>query len=177
MNDYFEFYNLPEAFHLDEATLKQMYYAQSREYHPDFHATALPNVSRKSCIRPPSTPTPTAPSPTPTSAWPTFCASTACWKKANKTIPPDFLMDMMELNEQLMELETEPDPAAVAKVENEVQAIADTLDAGIEPVLAGYEGLPRDHRARRTATNAHLLSKKAVFVAHSAQVANFAARS
>ena len=57
-------------------------------------------------------------------------------------------MDVMDLNEQLMELELDPNPAAVGPVAAEAQALADTLDAGIAPVLAGYEQLPADQSVR-----------------------------
>ncbi|UOQ76423.1 DnaJ domain-containing protein [Hymenobacter sp. 5516J-16] len=70
--NYFEFYELPETFQPDEAALKRRYYALSREYHPDFHATESPSANRKFCNWPRSTPTPTAPSPILTSEWPTF---------------------------------------------------------------------------------------------------------
>ncbi len=35
--NFFEFYNIPIAFKLDEAALKKTFYANSKKYHPDFH--------------------------------------------------------------------------------------------------------------------------------------------
>ena len=144
--NYFEFYGLPETFQLDAATLKRQYYALSREYHPDFHATE--GAERQQEILNLATLN--------TNAYRTLSDPDlrmayilglhGLLEEGKQEIPSDFLMEVMELNEQLMELEFEPDPEVAQRVENEVNALSDTLDAGIEPVLAGYEGLPVDVR-------------------------------
>ena len=36
--NYFEFYGLPESFSIDETALKKQFYALSKQYHPDFYA-------------------------------------------------------------------------------------------------------------------------------------------
>ena len=92
-------------------------------------------------------------------------------------LPPDFLMDMMDLNEQLMELDDAPDPATTARVAAEAQALADTLDAGIQPVLAGYAQLPPDHRPAALGQIRTYYLKKRYLLRIQAQVATFAARS
>ena len=145
--DYFAFYGLPESFQPDEAALKRLYYAKSRETHPDFHATSAPDnqaeMLRQATLN--------------TDAYRTLADADQRMayllrhhgllvEGQSEQLPPDFLMDVMDLNEQLMELEMDPSPAAVGPVAAEAQALADTLDAGIKPVLAGYEQLPADHR-------------------------------
>ncbi|QDA59113.1 Fe-S protein assembly co-chaperone HscB [Hymenobacter jejuensis] len=146
ITNYFEFYNLPETFRPDEATLKRQYYALSREYHPDFHATAAPEHQQEilnlatlntNAFR-------TLSDPDQRMAY--ILSTHGLLEEGKQELPNDFLMEVMDLNEQLMELEFEPDPETVARVENEVDALSETLDAGIEPVLAGYEGLPQDVR-------------------------------
>jgi len=86
-------------------------------------------------------------------------------------------MDMMELNEQLMELEMDADPTGTAQVAAEVTALADTLDAGIEPVLAGYGQLPADHRPAALQQICTYYLKKRYLLRIQQQVATFAARS
>ena len=46
MNDlnYFDFYQLPQSLAIDEATLRALFLANSRHYHPDFFATAPPEA-------------------------------------------------------------------------------------------------------------------------------------
>lgn len=144
--DYFQFYELPETFRPDEAALRRKYYALSREHHPDFHATASAEHQQETlnlatlntnAFR-------TLSSPDLRMAY--ILSKHGLLEEGKQELPNDFLMDVMDLNEQLMELEFEPDPEAAVSVEHEVDAISDTLDAGIEPVLAGYEGLPPDVR-------------------------------
>ena len=86
-------------------------------------------------------------------------------------------MDVMDLNEQLMELEAELDSAATEKIAAEVTAMADTLDAGIEPVLAGYEQLPTDHRPAALQQILTYYLKKRYLLRIQQQVATFADRS
>ena len=141
--DYFAFYGLPESFAPDEASLKRLYYAKSRETHPDFHATSSAenqaDMLRQATLN--------------TDAYRTLADADQRMayllrrhglleEGKQEALPPDFLMDVMDLNEQLMDLEAAPDAAVQAQVTAEVQALADTLDAGIQPVLAGYVSSP-----------------------------------
>ena len=98
-------------------------------------------------------------------------------EEGKQEIPPDFLMEVMELNEQLMELEMEPDPNVVASVENEVNALAETLDAGIEPVLTGYPGLPPDVRPQALQQVRTYYLKRRYLLRIRESLAKFATRS
>jgi molecular chaperone HscB len=178
MTNYFEFYGLPESFLLDEGALKRQYYAKSRETHPDFHATSSPDhqaeMLRQSTLN--------------TDAYRTLSDPDQRMayilrrhglleEGKQEQLPPDFLMDMMDLNEQLMELETEPDAATQTAVEAEVTALSDTLDAGIQPVLAGYPDLPADHRPAALQQIRTYYLKKRYLLRIRQQLATFAARS
>ncbi|OGX81453.1 co-chaperone Hsc20 [Hymenobacter lapidarius] len=177
-SEYFAFYGLPESFHPDEAALKRQYYAKSRETHPDFHATTSAD-NQAEMLRLATLNTDayrTLADPDKRMAY-ILRQHGLLEEGKQEQLPPDFLMDMMDLNEQLMDLETAPDTAAVAQVSSEVQAIADTLDAGIEPVLAGYEGLPNDHRAAALQQIRTYYLKKRYLLRIQQQVATFAARS
>ncbi|OUJ72451.1 Fe-S protein assembly co-chaperone HscB [Hymenobacter crusticola] len=144
--NYFDFYSLPETFQPDEAALKRQYYTLSRQYHPDFHATEGPERQQEilhlatlntNAYR-------TLSDPDLRMAY--ILGLHGLLEEGKQELPPDFLMEVMELNEQLMELEFEPDAEVVQRIENEVNTLSETLDAGIEPVLAGYPGLPVDVR-------------------------------
>jgi molecular chaperone HscB len=176
--DYFSFYGLPESFQPDEAALKRMYYAKSRETHPDFHATSSAenqaDMLQQATLN--------------TDAYRTLSdpdKRTAYILRRHglldegkqEQLPPDFLMDMMDLNEQLMDLQHAPNADIVTHISEEVQAIADTLEAGIQPVLAGYEGLPADHRPAALQQIRTYFLKKRYLLRIQQQVATFAARS
>ena len=178
MIDYFAFYGLPETFLPDEAALKRLYYAKSRETHPDFHATSAPEnqaeMLRQATLN--------------TDAYRTLAHPDQRMayllrrhglldEGKQGQLPSDFLMDMMDLNEQLMELEAAPEPTAQAQIAAETTALADTLDAGIQPVLAGYEQLPTDHRPAALQQICTYYLKKRYLLRIQQQVATFAPRS
>jgi molecular chaperone HscB len=178
MHDYFAFYGLPETFVPDEAALKRLYYAKSRETHPDFHATASAETQAQMLQQ----------ATLNTDAYRTLADADQRMayilrqhglleESKQEQLPPDFLMDMMDLNEQLMELGEAPDSAAEAQVAAEVQALTDTLDAGIQPVLAGYAGLPADHRPAALQQVRTYYLKKRYLLRIQQQLATFAARS
>lgn len=176
--DYFAFYDLPESFQPNELVLKRLYYAKSRETHPDFHATSSANNQAEMLHQ----------ATLNTDAYRTLADADkrmayllrqhGLLEEGTKgQLPPDFLMDMMDLNEQLMDLGTAPDVAAEAQVAAEVAAITDTLDAGIQPVLAGYEGLPTAHRPAALQQICTYYLKKRYLLRIQQQLATFAARS
>ncbi|GAC1588776.1 MAG: hypothetical protein NVS3B25_05730 [Hymenobacter sp.] len=176
--DYFAFYGLPESFLPDETALKRLYYAKSREAHPDFHATSSAenqaDMLRLATLN--------------TDAYRTLAHPDQRMayllrqhgllaEGKQEPLPPDFLMDMMDLNEQLMDLEAAPEAAAVGNVAAEVRALADALDTGIQPVLAGYEGLPADHRPAALQQICTYYLKKRYLLRIQQQLATFAPRS
>ncbi|NVO31229.1 iron-sulfur cluster co-chaperone HscB C-terminal domain-containing protein [Hymenobacter lapidiphilus] len=175
--NYFDFYELPETFRPDEAALKRKYYALSREYHPDFHGTA--SAERQEEILHLATLNTdayrTLSHPDQRMAY--ILGRHGLLEEGKQALPPDFLMEVMDLNEQLMELEFEPDPAIVNNVETEVNTLSDTLDAGIEPVLIGYEGLPGDSRTQALQQVRTYYLKKRYLLRIRESLSKFAARS
>lgn len=176
-SNYFDFYELPETFRPDEAALKRKYYALSREYHPDFHGTA--SAERQQEILHLATLNTdayrTLSHPDQRMAY--ILSRHGLLEEGKQALPPDFLMEVMELNEQLMELEFEPDPAIVNQVAASVNILSDTLDAGIEPVLAGYEGLPGDSRIQALQQVQTYYLKKRYLLRIRESLSKFAARS
>ena len=175
--NYFEFYNLPETFQPDEAALKRQYYALSREYHPDFHATASPERQQEilnlatlntNAYR-------TLSDPDLRMAY--ILGRHGLLEEGKQELPSDFLMEVMDLNEQIMELEFEPDLEAAKRVEDEVNALTQTLDAGIEPVLVGYPGLPADARPQALRQVQTYYLKKRYLLRIRESLTKFAARS
>ncbi|WP_426490877.1 iron-sulfur cluster co-chaperone HscB C-terminal domain-containing protein [Hymenobacter sp. 102] len=175
--DYFEFYGLSESFRPDAAALKQKYYALSREYHPDFHATASPEKQQE-ILQLATLNTNAYRILSDTDQRMAYILNRhGLLEEGKQELPGEFLLEVMELNEQLMELEFEPDPAVAARVESAVNALNDTLEAGIEPVLAGYEGLPQDARPQALAQVRTYYLKKRYLLRIRESLAKFATRS
>jgi molecular chaperone HscB len=174
--NYFAFYGLPEAFVLDEAALKSKYYQLSRELHPDFHAQDTP-AAQAEALRLSTLNTDayrTLADPDRRMAYLLGQHGMLEEGSAQNQLPSDFLMEVMDLNEQLMEL---ADPAATQQLDAEVTALADTLDAGIQPVLVGYGQLPPDHQPAALAQVRTYYLKKRYLLRLRQQLATFAARS
>jgi molecular chaperone HscB len=138
--NYFEFYNLPIRFKLDEAALKKQFFSFSKKYHPDFYT--LESAEKQAQILELSTLN--------TEAYKTLSDSDKRMKyvlelkgvmgeEGKNPLPQDFLMDMMDINEAIMELEFDFDAAAYEKVTADVKSIDNQLIADIQPILEGYE--------------------------------------
>jgi len=175
--DYFEFYTIPESFLPDEAAIKRKYYALSREYHPDFHATATPQHQQEILRLATLNTNAYRILSDPDARMAYILSRHGLLEEGKQELPPNFLMEVMELNEQLMELEFDPDPAVVAQVETEVNVLSDTLDVGIEPILAGYEGLPTDARPQALQQIRTYYLKRRYLLRIRESLAKFATRS
>ena len=147
--NYFQFYNLPESFLLNEKAIQTKYYALSREYHPDYYTMESPEkqqeILEKSTLN--------------TNAYRTLSHPDRRMQYileqhglleegGPNDLPQDFLMEVMELNEQLMELEMEPDSNQFRNVSTQTGELEGQLKAEIWPVLETYETLPPDQQEK-----------------------------
>ncbi len=138
--NYFEFYDLPISFNVDAAALKKTFYGYSKKYHPDFYT--LESDERQVEILELSTLN--------TQAYKTLSDAERRMKyvleltgtmkeEGQNKLPQDFLSDMMDINESIMELEFDANPEAIERVKNDVQDIDNQLIATIKPVLDSYK--------------------------------------
>lgn len=102
MQDYFELMGLPRAFGLDGLALRKKYLELSRLFHPDFHTTAGAEAQREAEEK----------SAQLNLAWNTLREEQSRLEylirlegigEREEALPPDFLMEMMELNERMEE--------------------------------------------------------------------------
>lgn len=138
--NYFELYKIPVSFLPDEKYIRDRYLSLSRQFHPDFYATASPekqveilNLSTennkafnilsdfdrrmKYILR-----------------------ETGHLEEEEKfTLPQMFLMEMMDLNELLMEIQFDPDPVKLGEVTSRLDVADSHLLAEIMPVLEQFD--------------------------------------
>ncbi len=110
MINYFQLYSLPESFHPDAVAVKNKFYELSRQYHPDRFARA-DDAAQAEALRMAALNN---------DAYKTFSNPDATMAYILKlhslledeekySLPPAFLMEMMDLNEAISEYEMEPD--------------------------------------------------------------------
>jgi molecular chaperone HscB len=140
VKNYFEFYNIPLSFKIDETALKRTFYAFSKQFHPDFFT--MESDEKQAEILELSTLN--------TEAYKTLSDFDRRMKyildlkgimgaEGENKLPQDFLMDMMEINEALMELEMDFDEAAHQKVISDVQTIENQLFTEVSDIIENYD--------------------------------------
>ncbi len=135
--NYFEYFDLPFSLHVDQNKLRKKYYQNSRAYHPDFHtqseqATQL-KMLEQSAIN--------------NKGYKTLSDFDACLlyvlqlkevmkEEGQNKIPQEFLMEMMDLNEALMEAKMDEDLETKEKLNSEIESLQDNIDREVEDLLS-----------------------------------------
>ncbi len=134
--NYFEFYGLPVSFLTDLEQLKKKFYEHNRSYHPDFHTLASEEhqatVLEKSTLN--------------NQAYRVLSdfdlrmkyildLSGKLKEEGENKVPDDFLMEMMELNEGVMELEMQPSREKKGDLIQQIDRISQEAMDEIKPLL------------------------------------------
>ena len=130
---YFELFDIPVQLKVNTANLSRRFFELSKQFHPDYFATGNKDVQEESLEK----------SALLNKAWKTFQSPDATIKyvlqekglmeeEEKYQLPPDFLMDMMEMNEKL--LEEDPDD-----FRKEVEGIAQSLYDEIKNIVENYD--------------------------------------
>ncbi|SER27042.1 molecular chaperone HscB [Pedobacter rhizosphaerae] len=138
--NYFEFYHIPVAFNPDLNAIKLQFYANSKKYHPDFFANESDEKQQEVLEL----------STLNNKAYQVLTSPQRRLKYVLELLgivetdegyklPQDFLMDMMDINEALMDLEFEPDAAKINQLKEDVAEIAKGLDHELEHLTQAYD--------------------------------------
>jgi molecular chaperone HscB len=135
--NYFEFYGLPESFDIDEAALKKKFYALSKEYHPDFYANE--DEAKQQKILELSTINNKAYNvlSNPNKRMEYVLQQHNLLAEGDKyQLAPDFLMEMMELNEALMEVE---DAEQLNAIKSQITDTETELNGNLATLTGKYQ--------------------------------------
>lgn len=137
--DYFSFYGLPVSFNPDAKLVKLKFYELSKKYHPDFfinepqekqdgvlELSTLNNKAYQVLSDPQKRLH--------------YVLELKGLLVEGYLLPQDFLMEMMEVNEKLMELQFEPDADQLAAIKAEVTLIADGMQQELDRLTCLFDG-------------------------------------
>ncbi len=135
--NYFAFYELPMSMQIDLDELQSKYYKYSKTFHPDFFLQASEEQQQQ------------------------VMELAAFNNKAYKTLQeqdmrlqyllqiqgviqegekhqlqPAFLMEMMEINEELMDLQMDPDPSKLSEIKEKISDYESEIESVIQPQLS-----------------------------------------
>lgn len=139
--NYFELFGIPPQFEINTQRLKPTFIALSRKYHPDFH-TDKDEISLDQTMEL---------SAAVNRGWQVFCNPLATLKyvleingkikeEENAALSTDFLMEMMELNEQL----TEGNQSEISVVQEKLKQYENDLYNGVKNLLSNSPSTTSD---------------------------------
>jgi molecular chaperone HscB len=149
MINYFDFYAIPQSFNPDAALLKKKFYELSKKYHPDFYANEddakqqeileLSTLNNKAYQ--------TLSDPNKRLEY-ILRLHDLVSDGAKPQLPADFLMEMMDINERIMEVDSAHELGAITA---EVLAVEGDMTEGLAKLTADYETL--DDTAKESRLN------------------------
>jgi len=138
--NYFELYEIPVSFHPDATVVKKRFYELSRKYHPDFFSNASPEEQAEvleisSLVN---------------KAYKTFNDPDETMKyvlqlhglleeEEKYKLPADFLMEVMELNEQLLEARMEGNEPDAKSTLLSIHAFQSAIYEPVQEILEHHQ--------------------------------------
>ena len=138
--NYFQLFDIPVSLNPDKQTLKQKFYELSRKYHPDFF-TQENSLAQEDALD-----------------------SSSQVNRAYKTLqnrddiiryvlmqkglleeeekyqlPPDFLMEVMELNEQMEDAKAENDSRTLTELKSSIAALQESIYLPVKELVENYD--------------------------------------
>ena len=134
--NYFDFFELPERLRVDEDLLKKKFYQNSRKFHPDYYTlsddseqqealrlSSINNEGYKVLLD------------FEKRVYHLLVINDQMQEEGSNEIPQDFLMEMMDVNEKLMELEFDFDPEQYDMLLKQCQSEEKKLRFEIEDLM------------------------------------------
>jgi molecular chaperone HscB len=146
--NYFEWFGLPISFNPDQAVVKRKFYELSKKYHPDFYINQSVEVQEEMLENATVTNKAYQTLSKPQLFLPYVLSLKGLLQNGEQVqLPPDFLLEMMDINEALMELEFDVDTQKFAALEAEVTQLEAAISNEFEQYALDFESLSVENQA------------------------------
>lgn len=141
--NYFELYNLPVSLQPDQVLVRQRFYELSRKYHPDFFSNASDDEQAEALERSSAVNKAFKVFTNPDETIKYVLQQKGLLEEEEKyQLPADFLMEMMDLNEQSADVNEEPAVAgrqsAAGSVREAVARIQEEIYEPVKDIIEKY---------------------------------------
>ncbi len=144
--NHFEFYGIPVALTVDDSIVRKAYLLNSKKYHPDFHTLSSKTAQAEMLER--STQNneafKTLSDPDKRIRYVLEIKGLLGSENESPALPQDFLMEMMDINEALMDLEFDFDTERFSSTLKAVNALENELDTSVQTVLSSWTESPEN---------------------------------
>jgi molecular chaperone HscB len=134
---YFELFDIPVELKVNTASISKKFFELSRKYHPDYFANENEEVQAEALEK----------SALLNKAWKTFQNQDATMKyvllekglleeEEKYELPPDFLMEVLEINEQLMDAD---DQLAKGNLQSAIKTLQTEIYEPVEKIITNYQ--------------------------------------
>ena len=172
--NYFDFYGLPETFNLNDADVKKKFYQLSKQYHPDFYANEdeakqqeileLSTLNNKAYQ--------TLANPAKRQEY-ILRLHNLVSEGAKPQLPADFLMEMMDINERIMEVDSATELGSITA---EVLAIEGDMNEELSALTTDYVNLDDTAKESRLNDIANIYFRQKYLLRIKESLDTFAAR-
>lgn len=138
--NYFELYEVPVSFQVDQGLVKKKYYELSRQYHPDFF-TNSPDEEQSGILEKASLVNKgykVLQNPDETIKY-ILQLKGLLQEEEKFELDPQFLMEVMDINEELMELEMDENQEQLMNVEQKANRLLLKIYEDVAPVMESYQ--------------------------------------
>ncbi len=136
--NYFELFEIPVQLKVDKAGLSQKYFELSRKYHPDFFVNSAENEKAdmldKSALL--NKALKTFQNPDETIKY-VLQSKELLQEEEKYELPPAFLMEMLEINEQLMD--AGDDPEVKTKLRSSINELQSGIYEPVKEIVESYQ--------------------------------------
>jgi molecular chaperone HscB len=135
--NYFELFEIPVQLKIDKSTITKKYFELSRQFHPDYFANAGDDVQadvlEKSALL--NRAYKTFQNPDETIKY-VLQLKNLLEEEEKYQLPPEFLMEVMDINEQLMDAD---EPAVITNLQSQISQLENDIYEPVKEMVEGYQ--------------------------------------